>query len=238
MIYTDLTKKALELSFQTHKNQRDKSGAPYVYHPFHLAEQMKDEYSTCAALLHDVVEDSKDSDNPVTLNDLRLMEFPDEVVDAIALMTHEKSVPYMDYVKKIKSNPIARKVKLADLKHNSDTSRLSGPADEKTEERLAKYRAAIKLLEQIDYEKIGPEVEGEPNLHVFTPEEKEAMFEKLTDAILTDNKAEYDRLLKIYPLSLAACRSLKRQIGIEALKTSGWNLSEAVQEYGPEWLEK
>lgn len=147
MIYTELTKKALELSFQTHKNQRDKSGMPYVYHPFHLAEQMDDEYSTCVALLHDVVEDSEDSGEPVTPNDLRLMGFPDAVVNAIALLTHEKSVPYMDYVRKIKPDPIARKVKLADLRHNSDTSRLSGPVDEKASERLAKYRQAIKLLQ-------------------------------------------------------------------------------------------
>lgn len=146
MIYTDLTKKALELSFQTHKNQRDKSGAPYVYHPFHLAEQMDDEYSTCVALLHDVVEDSKDSPEPVTLNDLRNMDFPENVVAAIALMTHDKAVPYMDYVRKIKTNPIAKKVKLADLRHNSDTSRLGRPIDEKVTQRLAKYREAMEIL--------------------------------------------------------------------------------------------
>lgn len=58
MIYTPLTKKALKISFAAHKDQVDKGGMPYVYHPFHLAEQMKDEYTTCVALLHDVVEDT------------------------------------------------------------------------------------------------------------------------------------------------------------------------------------
>ena len=118
MICTDLTKKALKISFDAHKNQLDKSGMPYVYHPFHLAEQMDDKYSTCVALLHDVVEDTD-----TTLDDLSRF-FPKEVIDAIALMTHDDSVPYLDYVRTIKSNPIASKVKLADLKHNSDLTRL------------------------------------------------------------------------------------------------------------------
>ena len=58
MIYTPLTLKALKICFQAHKNQTDKAGSPYVFHPFHLAEQMEDEYSVCTALLHDVIEDT------------------------------------------------------------------------------------------------------------------------------------------------------------------------------------
>ena len=58
MIYTEMTKKAMMIAFQAHKNQTDKSGMPYIYHPIHLAEQMIDEESTCVALLHDVVEDT------------------------------------------------------------------------------------------------------------------------------------------------------------------------------------
>ena len=69
MIYTPLTKKALKISFKAHKDQVDKSGLPYVYHPFHLAEQMNDEYSTCVALLHDVVEDTD-----ISLDDLALCQ--------------------------------------------------------------------------------------------------------------------------------------------------------------------
>ena len=140
MIYTDLTKKALKISFNAHKDQLDKSGMPYVYHPFHLAEQMDDEYSTCVALLHDVVEDTN-----ITLDDLSRF-FPKEVIDAIALMTHDDSVPYLDYVKKIKTNPIASKVKLADLRHNSDLTRLD-KIDDKAIERVEKYKKAIRILE-------------------------------------------------------------------------------------------
>lgn len=142
MIYTPLTKKALVISFNAHKNQVDKSGMPYVYHPFHLAEQMKDEFTTCVALLHDVVEDTD-----ITLEDLKDQGFPREVTDAIALMTHNDAVPYLDYVEKIKDNPITRAVKLADLNHNSDLTRLD-VVDGKALERVEKYKKAIDILKK------------------------------------------------------------------------------------------
>ena len=142
MIYTPLTKKAMILCFEAHKEQKDKSGLPYVHHPFHLAEQMTDEATTIVALLHDVVEDTS-----VTLEDLKNEGFPQEVVDAIALMTHNDGSPYMDYVARIKQNPIAKAVKLADLTHNSDVTRLDVVTD-KDRERVKKYQAAIELLTQ------------------------------------------------------------------------------------------
>ena len=142
MIYTDLTKKALKLCFEAHKEQTDKSGMPYVFHPFHLAEQMADEATTVVALLHDVVEDTE-----LTFEDLEKQCFNDEIIKVLMLLTHEKSVPYMEYVREIKKNKIATKVKLADLKHNSDLSRLS-VIDEKALERKAKYEKAIKFLEE------------------------------------------------------------------------------------------
>ena len=140
MIYTDLTKKALKFCFEAHKDQQDKSGLPYVFHPFHLAEQMDTEETVCVALLHDVVEDTD-----YTLEDLIAMGFPKPVTDALALMTHDENVPYLDYVAKLKDNPVARQVKLADLKHNSDLTRLDR-IDEKALERVEKYRKAMELL--------------------------------------------------------------------------------------------
>jgi (p)ppGpp synthase/HD superfamily hydrolase len=140
MIYTPLTKKALRLCFDAHREQVDKTGLPYVFHPFHLAEQMKDEYTTVCALLHDVVEDTD-----YTLEDLRDMGFPHEVVDALALLTHDPAVPYMDYVKVIATNPIARKVKMADLRHNSDLSRMD-EVDEWAAARTEKYKKALRYL--------------------------------------------------------------------------------------------
>ncbi len=142
MIYTNLTKKALKLCFESHKEQVDKSGMPYVFHPFHLAEQMADEATTVVALLHDVVEDTD-----ITFDDLEKQGFSDEIMDALKLLTHDKNIPYMDYVAEIKKNTIATKVKLADLKHNSDLTRLS-VVDEKALKRKEKYEKAIKFLEE------------------------------------------------------------------------------------------
>ena len=122
MIYTKMTKIALKLCFDAHKEQSDKSGLPYVFHPFHLAEQMTDESTTIVALLHDLIEDTDH-----TLDELRELGFSEEVCAAIALMTHDDAIAYMDYVAAIKRNPIARAVKLADLRHNSDLTRLDAP---------------------------------------------------------------------------------------------------------------
>ena len=141
MIYTPMTKIALKLCFEAHKDQIDKSGMPYVFHPFHLAEQMADENTTIVALLHDVIEDTE-----YTLDDLRKFGFAEDVLSAISLMTHADDVPYMEYVVKIKTNPIAKAVKLADLKHNSDMSRLDR-ITQIDEERAKKYKKAIELLE-------------------------------------------------------------------------------------------
>lgn len=140
MIYTPLTKKALLISFNAHKDQVDKGGMPYVYHPYRLAEQMNNEFSTCVALLHDVVEDTN-----TTLDDLKSEGFPIEVIEAIALMTHEEEVPYLDYVGKIKTNPIASAAKLADLRDNSNYERLE-KVDEKVLQRAEKYKQAITIL--------------------------------------------------------------------------------------------
>lgn len=142
MIYTAATKKAMKLCFHAHKDQTDKSGLPYVFHPIHLAEQMNDENTTIVALLHDVVEDTD-----YTLEDLTAMGFSACVTEAIGLMTHEEDVPYMDYVAKIKENPIAKAVKLADLKHNSDLTRLD-LVDEKARKRAEKYAQAIAFLQE------------------------------------------------------------------------------------------
>ena len=143
MIYTEFTKKALKLCFKAHVNQVDKTGLPYVFHPFHLAEQMNDEYSTIVALLHDVVEDTE-----ISFEDLE-KEYPIEVIEALKLLTHDPKIDYMDYVKSITKNEIARKVKLADLTHNLDLTRLD-IIDEKALKRNEKYQKAYQYL--IKYE--------------------------------------------------------------------------------------
>lgn len=140
MIYTPLTKKAMRIAFDAHRDQVDKSGLPYIYHPIHLAEQMTDEASVCVALLHDVAEDT-----PITLAQLAAEGFPPEVMEALGLMTYDDSVPYMDYVAALKGNPIAKAVKAADLRHNSDLTRLDH-VDDAARARAEKYARALALL--------------------------------------------------------------------------------------------
>lgn len=142
MIYTDLTKAAMKLCYTAHHGQVDKSGIPYVFHPIHLAEQMQDELTTVTALLHDVVEDTD-----YTFEDLQEMGYPTQVLEALKLLTHDPQLPYMAYVERIKSNPIARAVKLADLQHNSDLTRLN-KIDSSALSTIEKYRIAAAFLNQ------------------------------------------------------------------------------------------
>ena len=142
MIYTSLTNKALVFAYNAHHGQLDYNGIPYIFHPLHLAEQMEDEISCCAALLHDVVEDTDH-----TLEDLR-KEFPKEVVEVVSLLTHQKQTDYFAYLSGIKSHPIAKKVKLADIAHNSDQTRCigSGLSEEKLRFWQQKYQKALAFL--------------------------------------------------------------------------------------------
>ena len=143
MIYTALTNKAMKLAYQAHHGQVDQNGIPYIFHPMHLAEQMTDEISACVAILHDVMEDTK-----ITLEELK-QEFPAEVTDALQLLTHDRNTDYFEYVRKTKENPIAFRVKLADVLHNSDETRMAGRPDftgEQFEKWQEKYQRALEIL--------------------------------------------------------------------------------------------
>lgn len=140
MIYTELSKKAMMIAYHAHKDQFDKGGMPYIFHPLHLAEQMDTEYAVVTALLHDVIEDSD-----ISLEDLKAQGFPNPILEALSLLTHERHVPYLEYIQRLKENELARKIKLADLVHNSDVTRLFC-MDEKSRQRLERYQRAILLL--------------------------------------------------------------------------------------------
>lgn len=140
MVYTEATERAMRIAYNAHHGQLDKSGVPYIFHPIHLAEKMGTEAECIVALLHDTVEDTD-----VTLDELS-EQFPSNVIEALKLLTHDKSVDYFDYVRMVKDNPIARKVKLADLRHNSDMTRIKNPT-EKDWRRAKKYQKAIEILD-------------------------------------------------------------------------------------------
>ena len=140
MVNTELTRKAMNIAYNAHMNQFDKAGVPYIYHPTHLAEQMDTETECIVALLHDVVEDTE-----VTFQELE-KDFSKEVIESIRLLTHGDDVNYMEYIKELSQNPIAKKVKIADLIHNSDETRLE-KITIKDVARRERYKKALEFLQ-------------------------------------------------------------------------------------------
>ena len=131
---------ALSIATEAHRGQFDKAGIDYIEHPIYVASQVDTEEEKAVALLHDVIEDS-----PVSAEELLQAGLPETVVTAVQVLTKKKEQDYQTYLETVKKNPLARVVKLADLKHNSDLSRLSS-ITEKDRERLKKYKKAIDFL--------------------------------------------------------------------------------------------
>lgn len=131
--------KAEAFAAKMHEGQVGKDGKPYIEHPRTVASMVNGETEKAVAWLHDVVEDTD-----ATIDRVREL-FGNEIADAVAVMTHDKNVPYMDYVRNIKENAVARKVKMADLSHNMDLSRLANVTDEDLR-RVEKYKKAYEIL--------------------------------------------------------------------------------------------
>lgn len=145
-----LLEKAIGLALRVHRGQRDRYGRPYILHPLHVMLQMDNDVEMMAAVLHDVIEDSD-----TTLADLQAEGFPPAVLEAVRLMTHDKgAISYEAYVRRLKPNETARKIKMADLEHNMDIRRMDRvrPADV---ERLEKYRRAWEMLTTNSNEETG-----------------------------------------------------------------------------------
>jgi (p)ppGpp synthase/HD superfamily hydrolase len=135
-----LLEKALEIALRVHAGQKQKDGSPYILHPLRVMARVHTDEERMAAVLHDVVEDSA-----VTIEDLRVAGFPEHVLETVRLLTHGEGISYEDYVLRLKPDPMARRIKLADLEDNSDIRRLSG-IEEKDLERLRKYHRAWQIL--------------------------------------------------------------------------------------------
>lgn len=110
--------RALAIAAAAHAGQQDRQGAPYILHPLAVMQLVDDLDTKIVAILHDVVEDTN-----VTFEDLRQAGFAPHILAALELVTHQKGVPYADYVVAAKANPIARAVKLADLTDNTRIDR-------------------------------------------------------------------------------------------------------------------
>jgi (p)ppGpp synthase/HD superfamily hydrolase len=132
--------KAILIAVQAHQGQEDKAGDPYILHPLRVMLRMDTETETIAAILHDIVEDTR-----WTKDDLRKEGFSEEVLEVVDCLTRKEKESYEEFIERVKLNPIARKVKLADLEDNMDVKRIKEPK-EKDWERLKKYHRAWMRL--------------------------------------------------------------------------------------------
>ena len=131
---------AINIAVKYHANQKDKAGIPYIVHPLWVMSNVEDIKCKIAAALHDIVEDTE-----VTIHDLVMYGFDPDIVEAIKVLTKPKQQKYMNYIEQVNKNEIARNVKIADLKHNMDLSRLNNITD-KDLKRVEKYKKAYDLL--------------------------------------------------------------------------------------------
>ena len=128
------SKKAYEIAKKAHLGQIDKAGEDYIKHPEKVASFVSSDEEKAVAYLHDVIEDTE-----LTLEDLREYGFSEEVLKAVDVITKKKGQDYQTYLNSAKENKLARVVKLADLRHNSDLTRLIN-ITEKDVERREKYQ--------------------------------------------------------------------------------------------------
>ena len=136
--------RAIVIAAKAHEGQFDKGGAPYILHPLHVMLNFSTNEERITAVLHDVVEDSR-----ITLENLRSEGFSESIIEAIDAVTIRLGEAYESFVQRAASNPIGRKVKLADLQHNCDLSRIPNPTASDYE-RSKKYSLAIETILNIE----------------------------------------------------------------------------------------
>jgi (p)ppGpp synthase/HD superfamily hydrolase len=140
----NLVEKSLAIALRAHTGAVDKAGCAYILHPLRMMAKMTTDTEMSVALLHDVIEDSD-----MTAAELLAEGIPDEVVSAVLCLTKQAEESYQDFVLRAKQNPIARKVKIADIEDNLNVLRIAN-LTEKDLARIAKYHAAWHLLKQPD----------------------------------------------------------------------------------------
>ncbi|WP_238396940.1 GTP pyrophosphokinase [Pseudomonas putida] len=141
MTTSNLIDMGLEWALKAYRGKVDKGGKPYILHPLRLMARLDDPISQLVALLHDVIEDS-----PITGDELREAGFPESVVSTVEVLTRRQGETYEAFIDRIRTNPLARKVKLLDIEDNLNLLRLSAVTD-KDLKRVAKYHRAWKRLD-------------------------------------------------------------------------------------------
>jgi len=136
---------ALLFALAVHRNQTDKGGTPYILHPLHIMHQLlPDLEAATVALLHDTLEDGVN----LTMNTLLSKGFSVRISQAVKILTRPDTANYLDYIRHIGANRLATKVKLADLAHNLDTSRLG--ATPPSLSLVKRYTAATLYLTEVE----------------------------------------------------------------------------------------
>lgn len=130
----------IRLAVSAHAGQMDKGGHPYILHPLHVMDQMDTADEKCVAVLHDTIEDTS-----ITAATLEANGIPDDIIADVVLLTKLKDQPYEEYIIKIKGSSRATKVKLADMRHNSDLNRMH-IIEEKHLKMISKYHWATQIL--------------------------------------------------------------------------------------------
>lgn len=135
--------KAIEIASKSHAGVLDKQGLPYILHPLRVMINLNGLATQIVGVLHDVVEDTN-----ITLEDIRNAGFSDDVVNALALVTHRREMSYADYVMACKRNAIARDVKIADLRENTRLDRALLRADQFADDtsRMQRYILSYQYL--------------------------------------------------------------------------------------------
>jgi (p)ppGpp synthase/HD superfamily hydrolase len=139
--------RAIEIALLAHKGVCDKVGAPYILHPLRLMFAVEDAEAKIVAVLHDVVEDSKPPQR-WDLEDLRREGFSASIVEALNCVTARPEETYDAFIDRIFPNPIARRVKIADIVDNMNLLRFRREITEKDVVRLQKYQRAYARLSQ------------------------------------------------------------------------------------------
>jgi len=138
----ELLERAAGIAVEAHRGKRDRNGAPYILHPLRVMGRVSTPEEQTVAVLHDVVEDTR-----WTFEDLEAEGFPPRIIKALECLTKREAENYEDYVQRSAANPLAQRIKLADLEDNMDISRLHHVGDE-DRVRLEKYLRAWRFLRQ------------------------------------------------------------------------------------------
>jgi conserved hypothetical protein len=206
--------RALKIACKAHNGQVDKGGNPYIFHPIRVALNCNTQQEKIVALLHDVVEDT-----PITIEDLRMAGFANDIIDAVKCLTKTEEEGYKDFIKRVSANKIATQVKIQDLKDNMDITRLNG----KKHWKLEIYQEALEyLVKSVEMKIVYIDMD---NVLV----DFQSGIDALSEEMRVEYKGCYDETPGIFSKmkpktgAIEAICALKEKYDVYILSTAPWN---------------